>query len=314
MPSALARAEQPHRLAEALGIELTTAISFSALVTSWADRLHLPIRIGYPESQDPRVAEAIGVLADWGLESQLYGSGTGEFDQPAQKSALTSALRDLSVGTVDAVVAGAVLPTAVVVRESLKAIGLLPETSFASSCFLLELVDGRVLAYADCGIVPEPDSKQLAEIAIQTAATFTELVCLEPRVAMLSFSTRGSASHKCVAKVAEAVDIAQDLRPDLAVDGEFQFDAALVPEVAARKAPGSSVAGQANVFIFPSLDSANIAYKITQRLGHALAIGPLIQGLSAPVHDLSRGAVASDIVAVSMAAAIQAQRRVACPR
>ena len=209
-------------------------------------------------------------------------------------------------GMADAAVAGATRPSADVLRAGLNVLGVAPGVGVVSSSILFVLPDGRVIAYGDCGVVPDPDEVQLASIAVSTARTFEALSGESARVAMLSFSTRGSARHARVDKVRNATALVGDLAPDLVVDGELQFDAAWVPEVADMKAPGSPVAGGANVFVFPDLDSGNIAYKITERLGGARAFGPLLQGLDGVFHDLSRGCSADDIVDVAVIAGLQA--------
>ena len=209
-------------------------------------------------------------------------------------------------GMADAAVAGATRPSADVLRAGLNVLGVAPGVGVVSSSILFVLRDGRVIAYGDCGVVPDPDEVQLASIAVSTARTFEALSGESARVAMLSFSTRGSARHARVDKVRNATALVGDLAPDLVVDGELQFDAAWVPEVADMKAPGSPVAGGANVFVFPDLDSGNIAYKITERLGGARAFGPLLQGLDGVFHDLSRGCSADDIFDVAVIAGLQA--------
>lgn len=208
-------------------------------------------------------------------------------------------------GMAAACVAGATRPTADVLRAALKVIGLAPGATTVSSSFLMILPDGRRLAYGDCAVVPTPDERQLAQIAADTARTYQWLVDEEPVVAMLSFSTRGSAEHPEVDRVRAATAIARELKPNLCIDGELQFDAAVIEAVGRSKAPGSKVAGRANVLIFPNLAAGNIGYKITERLGGAVAYGPVLQGLAAPMNDLSRGCSARDIVSVAVLSAVQ---------
>ena len=224
-----------------------------------------------------------------------------DLDDPLHVAALM-----VAAGEADACVAGASRPTPDVVRAALFCIGPAPGVDIVSSCFLLALPDGTAVTYADCGVVPEPDAGQLASIAISSAATHEALAGCEPRVAMLSYSTKGSAEGPRVELVRSATEIVRRRAPSLAVDGELQFDAAWDRQVAESKAPGSPVAGRANVFVFPDLSSGNIAYKITQRLAGARAYGPLLQGTAGVIHDLSRGCSVDDIVAVATIAACQA--------
>jgi len=201
-------------------------------------------------------------------------------------------------GMVEGSVAGSLSTTGDVIRAGIQIVGLLPGISVASSFFFMVFPDKNYL-YSDCGVVPDPTIDQLADIAISTAANYKKLTDDEPRVAMLSFSTKGSASHPLVEKVQKATALVKQKSPTLIVDGELQVDAAIVPSVSAMKAPGSPVAGMANVFIFPNLDAGNIAYKLTQRLAGAEAFGPIIQGLKKPCYDLSRGCSVSDIVTMA---------------
>ncbi len=209
-------------------------------------------------------------------------------------------------GEADGCVAGAAHPSPDVIRAAIQVLGVAEGSSLVSSFFLMVLPDGRPLTFADCGVNADPDPRQLASIGVDAAVNHRFLTGEEPRVAFLSFSTKGSADHPAVEKVREAVRLAHALRPDLAIDGELQFDAAFVPSVGERKAPGSSVAGRANVLVFPDLNAGNIGYKIAQRIGGAEAFGPILQGLAKPANDLSRGADAEDIVNVAAITALQA--------
>lgn len=292
----------------------------------------------FPEGEDPRVVAAAAFLVENDICSVTLVGEPGGGPEPFSRVRLSDTpdgdlilhllerrrgdglsmedartqLRDplclaacmVGTGRADVCVAGAVHATSDVLRSALRYVGMRKGVGLVSSSFLMGLRDGPVVTYADCGVVPYPDAEQLAAIAIESARTHRLLTGTDPKVAMLSFSTMGSASHDRVDLVREAVEIVRRNAPGLAVDGELQFDAAFVPEVGKRKAPDSEVAGGANVFIFPNLDAGNIAYKITERIGRATATGPLLQGLDRPVMDLSRGCGTEDIVNAACAGII----------
>ena len=218
----------------------------------------------------------------------------------------------VKAGDADGLVSGAIHTTGDVLRAAFQVIKTAPGIDTVSGAFLMLLPkespygsDG-ILVFADCAVVPDPDARQLAQIAVCSAETAKTVAGIDPKVAILSFSTKGSAKHERVEKVIEATRIAHEMAPDLALDGELQTDAAIVPVVASLKAPQSEIAGHANVLVFPSLEVGNIAYKLVQRLAGVEAVGPLLQGLAAPVSDLSRGCSADDIVKTVVMTANQA--------
>ncbi len=223
------------------------------------------------------------------------------------EKALTLAADPLYLGTLiikngdaDGEVAGARNTTGDVLRPALQIIKTVPGVSVVSGAFLMftpkpEYGENGLLIFADCAVMPNPNAQELAQIAVSTARTARDIAGIEPRVAMLSFSTKGSAKHEMVDKVAEATRLAKEMAPDLAIDGELQADAAIVPSVGASKAPGSTIAGHANTLVFPTLEVGNISYKLVQRLSGAEAVGPILQGIAAPVNDLSRGCSTDDV-------------------
>ncbi len=237
---------------------------------------------------------------------------TPEKAEETMKNPLFFAAMMIKLDLADGMVAGAISTTGDTLRPGLQIIKMAKGISVVSSCFIMEIPnrsygDNGVMIFGDCAVNPNPTADQLAAIAVSSADTGKTLCGIEPRVAMLSFSTKGSAKHELVDKVKEATDLVKELSPDLMVDGELQADAALVEKVGQLKSPGSPVAGKANVLIFPDLQAGNIGYKLVQRLAGAEAIGPICQGFAKPINDLSRGCSIDDIVSVVAITAVQAQ-------
>ena len=283
-------------------------------------------RIALPEIRDKRVQEAVTELTSLGfkvvynqdfqdnVDIYLDYLNTLSFTKnwPAENlreflnNPLHFAMAMVACDDADGLAAGAVAPSEEVIRAAIRMIGIRPTAINVSSIFFMISPDGEnAFTFGDCAVIPEPDSRQLAEIAAESAVFHQLLTREEPIVAFLSFSTKGSASHYRVEKVRDAVKIFSRNYPQIIHDGEVQVDAAIIPEVNKLKVPGSPIEGGANVLIFPNLDAGNIAYKITQRLAGYSAWGPLLQGLNKPIHDLSRGCSVDDIINVSAIAALQ---------
>jgi len=261
---------------------------------------------------DPETSEKCAEYAATLYELRKAKGMTEEKAAATVKDPMYYGIMMVKAGEADGLVSGAIHSTGDMLRPALQIIKSKPGIKTVSSCFLMESPnkaygDDGIMIFADCAVNIDPDAEALANIALGAADSARSLANIEPRVAMLSFSTKGSAKHDQVTKVQEATRIAKEMAPDLMLDGELQLDAALVEKVGQLKAPGSTVAGKANVLVFPSLEAGNIGYKLVQRLGNAEAYGPILQGIAAPCNDLSRGCSVEDIVATVAITACQAQ-------
>ncbi|NNE53813.1 MAG: phosphate acetyltransferase [Sulfitobacter sp.] len=263
--------------------------------------------------QDPATSDLTQSAIDTYFDLRKHKGIRRDFAEEQVRDPLIFATLMVRKGQADGTVGGAVATTSDTVRAALQVIGKAKDAPLVSSFFLMALPEdhpsGRAaLTFGDCGLVIEPDAGELAAIAAASAASHRQLLGESPKIAMLSFSTMGSARHPKVAKVTDALALLRKAHPDLPADGELQFDAAFVPDVGAAKAPGSDVAGHANVMIFPNLDAGNIGYKIAQRIGGCAAIGPILQGLAKPANDLSRGCTAEDVLNMIAVTTLQAAK------
>ena len=265
--------------------------------------LNLPTEISII---NPEKSELLSEFEKEYLNLRKKKGGSIKEAQTKIKEPLIFAALMVRLGYSTGTVGGAVETTSNVVRAAIQIIGKSDDANLISSCFLMYPKSTRPMVFSDCGLVINPDADELASIAVMAAQSCKDLLQIEPIVAMLSFSTKGSASHPKVSKVVKATKIVKSRNPEIKIDGELQFDAAISPEIAELKAKGSSTAGNANVMIFPNLDAGNIGYKITQRLAGAEAIGPILQGLAKPANDLSRGCSAADVTQMIAVTILQA--------